>query len=81
MIAGHQTFVITLRPEKHCLDPIRALRATLKNALRAHGLRCLTINKAELDLGTTVPKLENGVNKADLDLSAVADKFKNGARE
>ena len=45
--ADRQTFVVHLRPEKHCLDPIRALRATLKNALRSHGLRCTTIRPAD----------------------------------
>ena len=34
------TFVITLRPERNIADPIRALRALLKSALRRHGLRC-----------------------------------------
>ena len=38
-----QAFVITLRPEKHCLDPIRALRAVLKRSLRDHGMRCISI--------------------------------------
>ena len=34
------TFTITLRPERNIADPIRALRALLKSALRRHGLRC-----------------------------------------
>jgi hypothetical protein len=37
------TFVVTLRPESHCHDPIKALRATLKRALRLDGLRCIGI--------------------------------------
>jgi hypothetical protein len=36
-------FVVTLRPEKHCLEPVRALRAVLKLALRSHGLRCVEV--------------------------------------
>ena len=53
--ADRQTFVVHLRPEKHCLDPIRALRATLKNALRSHGLRCTTIRPARPHLRTCDP--------------------------
>ena len=36
-------YVLTLRPEAYCHDPIKALRATLKRALRDHGLRCIGI--------------------------------------
>jgi hypothetical protein len=36
------TFTITLRPEPGVDDPVRALRAVLKNMLRRHGLRCLS---------------------------------------
>jgi len=36
------TFVIELRPEPGIDDPIRALRAALKNLLRRHGLRCVS---------------------------------------
>jgi hypothetical protein len=37
------TYIVHLRPEVHCSDPIRALRAVLKRALRDHGMRCVTI--------------------------------------
>ena len=43
MTVDRQTYVLHLRPEKHCLDPIRALRAVLKRSLRDHGLRCTSI--------------------------------------
>lgn len=33
-------FVIELRAEKGCDDPVRALRLLLKVALRRYGLRC-----------------------------------------
>ncbi len=42
-IAARPVFTIVLRPEPHCLDPIKALRAILKHALRSHGLRCIGI--------------------------------------
>jgi hypothetical protein len=41
--ANRPTFAIVLRPEPYCLDPIRALRAVLKRALRDHGLRCIGV--------------------------------------
>jgi hypothetical protein len=42
-IAARPVFTIVLRPEPHCLEPIKALRAVLKNALRSHGLKCVGI--------------------------------------
>jgi hypothetical protein len=38
-----QTFVVVLRPEPH-VDPVKALRALLKVALRRFGLRAITID-------------------------------------
>lgn len=35
-------FTIKLRPEPSVLDPIKALRALLKTALRRFGLRCIS---------------------------------------
>jgi hypothetical protein len=36
------TFTLTLRAEPGVDDPIRALRAVVKAALRRHGLRCIS---------------------------------------
>jgi hypothetical protein len=36
-------FVLRLRPERNCVDPIHALRALLKRMLRKYRLRCLSI--------------------------------------
>jgi len=33
-------FVLESRPEPNVVDPVRALKALLKSALRRHGLRC-----------------------------------------
>jgi hypothetical protein len=33
------TFTVTLRPEKHVADPVRALRHALKRLLRDYGMR------------------------------------------
>lgn len=35
-------FVLKLRPEPQVSDPVKALRAALKQLLRRYGLRCLT---------------------------------------
>lgn len=34
------TLVLTARPDEHGRDPVHALRALLKVALRRYGLRC-----------------------------------------
>jgi imidazolonepropionase-like amidohydrolase len=54
--ADRPTFVVHLRPEKGVVDPIRALRATLKNALRSHGLRCTTLRSATPAAADDVPE-------------------------
>jgi len=36
-------FRLILRAEPGCVDPIRALRALLKRALRSHSLRCIEV--------------------------------------
>lgn len=38
-------FTVRLRPEAHVDDPIRALRAFLKAALRRFGLRAISIRE------------------------------------
>jgi hypothetical protein len=38
------TYVLQLRPEPG-VDPVRALRAVLKVALRRYGLRCVSAHK------------------------------------
>ena len=41
MITDRPTFILHFRPEPG-VDPIRALRAALKELLRRHGLRCIS---------------------------------------
>lgn len=36
-------FVLRVRPERDCADPIQSLRALLKTMLRKYRLRCLSI--------------------------------------
>jgi hypothetical protein len=43
------TFVVHFRPEPDCADPIKALRALLKRALRSWGLRCVTLSEVKAD--------------------------------
>ena len=38
-------FVITLAPSKGCVDPILALRASLKILSRRFGLRCISVEE------------------------------------
>jgi len=38
-------FIIVLEPEKHVVDPIRALRAALKRLLRSYGLRAVSVEE------------------------------------
>jgi hypothetical protein len=38
-------FTITLRPEKSCSDPVKALRRLLKIALRTFGLKCISVEQ------------------------------------
>jgi hypothetical protein len=47
MPVDRPTFILHLRPEAHCEDHIKALRATLKRALRDYGLRCTTIKTTD----------------------------------
>lgn len=39
------TFVLELRPEPGCQDPVRALRAALKTLLRRFHLRALSVEE------------------------------------
>ena len=41
------TFIVHLRPEAHCPDHIKALRAVLKRSLRDYALRCVTIRTTD----------------------------------
>jgi hypothetical protein len=34
-------FIVTLRPDRWCSDPIKALRAVLKRSGRDYGLKCI----------------------------------------
>jgi hypothetical protein len=43
------TFTLQLRPEPG-VDPVLALRAVLKNALRYHGMRCVSAKETALEL-------------------------------
>jgi hypothetical protein len=40
------TYIIHLRPEPDCTDPIKALRECLKRALRSWGLKCVKLDQA-----------------------------------
>jgi hypothetical protein len=56
------TFVVYLTPTPTCDDPIKALRFFLKRALRAYGLRCVTlkeINQEESDNDDQIPRTNN----------------------
>jgi hypothetical protein len=41
-------FVLRLRPEKG-VDPIHALRHVLKHLLRAHGMKCISVEQTEVN--------------------------------
>jgi hypothetical protein len=43
--ARRPTYLLVLRAEKGVLDPVRALRALLKTALRRFGLRCISADE------------------------------------
>jgi hypothetical protein len=47
---GRPTFTLVLRPEPDVADPVRALRALLKFALRRHGLRCTSAREEKEQL-------------------------------
>ena len=40
-------FRLTLRPEPHVTDPVRALRLALKVLLRRFGLRCISVEEVQ----------------------------------
>jgi hypothetical protein len=40
-------FTVKLKPLAHCLDPIKALRALLKVALRRFGLRAVEVSETQ----------------------------------
>ena len=40
------SYVVTLRPEPHCVDSTRALRRALRILLRRFGLRCVEFSEA-----------------------------------
>jgi hypothetical protein len=39
------TFIVTFVATRDCVDAIKALRAVLKSALRAHGLRAVDVRE------------------------------------
>jgi hypothetical protein len=39
------TYIVQLRPEPDCRDPIKSLRFFLKRALRDWRLRCITLRE------------------------------------
>jgi hypothetical protein len=41
------TFIVELRPEPKVDDPVRALRALLKTALRRFKLRCVSVEEKQ----------------------------------
>jgi hypothetical protein len=40
-------YTIILEPEKHVMDPTRALRAALKRLLRTYGLKCISVEEKQ----------------------------------
>jgi hypothetical protein len=38
-------YVVTLQPLANVTDPIKALRALLKRALRSYGLKCISLRE------------------------------------
>jgi hypothetical protein len=40
------SYIVTLRPEPHCVDSTRALRRALKVLLRRFGLSCVEFSEA-----------------------------------
>jgi hypothetical protein len=47
MSVDRPTFILHLRPEAHCSDHIKALRAVLKRSLRDYQMRCTTIETTD----------------------------------
>lgn len=52
-------YILHLRPEAHCPDHLKALRATLKRALRDFGMRCVTIRTTN-SVGITIDSSSEG---------------------
>jgi hypothetical protein len=44
-------YVLRLQPLKG-VDPLRALRHVLKRLLRAHGMKCLSVEQSAADTGS-----------------------------
>ena len=40
-------YIVKLRPEPQCVDPVKALRRALKFLVRNYQLRCVSIEKAQ----------------------------------
>jgi hypothetical protein len=40
-------FIVVLEPEKHVVDPARALRSALKRLLRSYGLKAVSVSAEE----------------------------------
>jgi hypothetical protein len=49
------SFVVTFKPTIAGIDPIRALRATLKFALRRFGLKCVDAQEIQADEPARAP--------------------------
>jgi hypothetical protein len=47
MPVDRPTYILHLRPEPSCSDPIKALRAVLKRSLRDHQMKCTTIETTD----------------------------------
>jgi hypothetical protein len=60
------TFVVVLRPERHCANPVRALRAVLKRALRDHALRCIGIAERPAATATSSAAIADDVALVEL---------------
>jgi hypothetical protein len=45
--SGRVVYTIRLRPLPRCIDPIKALRALLKLALRRFGLRAVEVSETQ----------------------------------
>jgi hypothetical protein len=58
-------YTIILEPEKHVVDPIRALRGALKRLLRSYGLRAISVEEAK-------PANDGGVMTLNLDAEWIA---------
>jgi hypothetical protein len=45
--SGRPRYVLTLEPEKHVVDPVKALRRALKTLLRSYGLKAISVEQLQ----------------------------------